>query len=122
MEKKQQPNMLKPIYYSILASIVLLNFMAFNIVGTYTSQIPNDSRSLLFFGSSFFLLFITLFVSKIFISIKHDLMTLNLLKWAIIEGVVTLGFVHSFLEKENVLMFYTIPCVFLMIRFKPGKL
>lgn len=119
MQTKTGPSVLNIIYIAIFLSIGVLNFMAYYVVGSYTMKIPTDSRSLLFFSIGFFMLVLSLFVAKIFTSIKDDTQTLNLLKWAIIESVVTLGFVHSFMDKENILMFYTVPSLFMMFKYRP---
>lgn len=111
----------KVLYFGISASIIFLNVIVIFITGLYSPKIPDDELDTLLFTCGGVLLLCSL-VIPIFLSKKsNDYQTIQLVTWACLEGVVTIGFIHSYMAQENFMLFYTVPVIFQMFKSYPRK-
>ena len=111
----------KIIYFAILSSIIFLNILVVLKVGFFTVSIPKSELDLIFFMGGFITLLSSLVLPRILEGGINEPDTMVLLSWAVIEAVVTIGFVHSFLSERNVMMFYSLPALFQYYKLRPQK-
>lgn len=111
----------KIIYFAILASIVFLNALVFLKIGAFTDSIPKSELDLIFFMIGFATLLSSLVLPRILEGGINEPDTMVLLSWAVIEGVATIGFVHSFLSDRNVMLFYTLPALYQFYKLRPSN-
>lgn len=112
----------KVLYFGILASIIFLNMIIIFLVGMFSSRIPSEEQDFLLFLCGTTLLLGSIIIPILLLRKSDDSQTIQLVTWACLEGVVTIGFVHSFLQKENFMLFYTIPALFQMYKSFPKRL
>lgn len=111
----------KVLYFGILSSIIFLSILISFLVGTFSSRIPSGELDILLFTCGAVLLISSLIIPILLLRRSDDTQTIQLITWACLEGVVTIGFIHSYLVKENFILFYSIPALFQMYKSSPKK-
>lgn len=114
-KRKQQ----KFIYFAIVASIIFLNILVLFKYGVFNLELPDQNIDFSFLGLGFLTLLSSLFVPKVLKGGDNENSTMLLLHWALLEMVVTIGFIHCFMVHENYLLYYTVPALFQMYKSYP---
>ena len=120
-KKKDDTHILKLLYFGILGSIIFLSVIVTFITGSFSSRIPMGERDIFFFSCGFILLVGSLIIPKILLKRSDDSQTTQLVTWACLEGVVTIGFIHSYMAKDNFILFYAVPALFQMFKSFPKR-